>query len=93
MRPVKVAATQMSGGWDVAANIAKAEALVREAAAQGANIILLQELFERNYFCQKQIPAYLAFATPIAENAAIQHFQALAPRCKTILTSRFTVAR
>ena len=61
MRNVKVAATQMTGGWDVAENIAKAEALVREAAAQGANIILLQELFERNYFCQKHIPAYLAF--------------------------------
>ena len=85
MRPVKVAATQMSGGWDVAANIAKAEALVREAAAQGANIILLQELFERNYFCQKQIPQYLAFATPIADNAAIQHFQALARELAVVL--------
>ena len=85
MRPVKVAATQMSGGWDVAANIAKAEALVREAAAQGANIILLQELFERNYFCQKQIPQYLAFATPIADNAAIQHFQALARELGVVL--------
>ena len=85
MRLVKVAATQMSGGWDVAANIAKAEALVREAAAQGANIILLQELFERNYFCQKQIPEYLAFATPIADNTAIQHFQALARELDVVL--------
>ena len=85
MRNVKVAATQMTGGWDVAENIAKAEALVREAAAQGANIILLQELFERNYFCQKHIPAYLAYATPIADNEAIKHFQALAGELSVVL--------
>jgi N-carbamoylputrescine amidase len=44
----------MSCGWDVNANIEQADQLVRAAAAQGAQVILLQELFERIYFCQQQ---------------------------------------
>lgn len=52
MRKVTVAATQMACSWDREATLAKAEKLVREAAAKGANIILLQELFETPYFCQ-----------------------------------------
>ena len=43
---VTVAATQMACGWDREANIANAERLVRAAAKQGANVILIQELFE-----------------------------------------------
>lgn len=54
MRNVKVAATQMSCSSNIEENISKAETLVREAAAQGAQIILLQELFETPYFCQKR---------------------------------------
>lgn len=40
MRTVTVAATQMACGLDEPANIAQAEALVRKAAAQGAQIVL-----------------------------------------------------
>ena len=54
MRKVKVAATQMSCSWNREEVLDKAEKLVRKAAAEGANIILLQELFETPYFCQKQ---------------------------------------
>ena len=43
---VTVAATQMACGWDREANIANAERLIREAAKQGANVVLIQELFE-----------------------------------------------
>ena len=46
MSTVSVAATQMSLSWDLPANMDKAEALIRRAAAQGADIILIQELFE-----------------------------------------------
>src|SRR5690554_3476667 len=77
-RLVTVAATQMSCSWDRQANIAKAEQLVRQAAAQGAQIILIQELFETPYFCQKPNPEYLQMATPTDENPAIKHFQAIA---------------
>ena len=50
MRNVTVATTQMACSWDRAANLDRAEALVRAAAAQGAQVILLQELFETPYF-------------------------------------------
>ncbi|WP_108127229.1 N-carbamoylputrescine amidase [Saccharospirillum mangrovi] len=89
MRQVTVAATQMSCGWDVDANIAKADQLVRQAANQGAQIILIQELFERCYFCQKQKEAYLHFATPMAENPAIAHFQKVAAELKVVLPISF----
>ncbi|RLB74468.1 MAG: N-carbamoylputrescine amidase, partial [Deltaproteobacteria bacterium] len=55
MREVTVAATQMTISWDKQNNVDKAEALIRQAAAQGANIILIQELFEAPYFCIEQL--------------------------------------
>ena len=54
MRNVTVAAVQMQMTADVQENIQKADALVRQAAKQGANVILLPELFERPYFCQQR---------------------------------------
>ena len=51
---VTVAATQMACGWDRDENIARAERLVREAAGRGANVVLIQELFETPYFCIDQ---------------------------------------
>ena len=84
-RNVTVAATQMACSWDRAANIANAEKLVREAAAKGAQIILIQELFETPYFCQKPNPDYLQLATPTETNAAIAHFQTLAKELQVVL--------
>ena len=52
MKKITVAATQMACTWDRAENMHKAEKLVREAAAKGAQIIQLQELFETPYFAQ-----------------------------------------
>ncbi len=89
MRTVTVAATQMACDWNVEANIARADKLVRQAAAAGAEIILIQELFERCYFCQKHVPAYLEFATPVANNAAVNHFQALAKSLGVVLPISF----
>lgn len=89
MRNVSVAATQMPCGWDVDENIASAEALVRQAHAQGAQIILLQELFERCYFCQKQIYDYLNFATTAEDNPAIAHFSRIAAELKVVLPISF----
>jgi N-carbamoylputrescine amidase len=85
MRNVSVAATQMVGGWDVQQNIDRAEKLVRQAAKQGAQIVLLQELFERNYFCQQQKPEYLEFATTIDQNLAVQHFARIARDLNVVL--------
>ena len=88
-RIVSVAITQMACSWDVSANIAKAEQLVREAAQQGAQIILLQELFETPYFCKKPNPDYLQLATTVADNPAIVHFQKIAKELKVVLPISF----
>jgi N-carbamoylputrescine amidase len=88
-RPVGVAALQMSCGWDVAANIAHAEQLVREAAAGGAQIILLPELFETPYFCIEQDTRHLALARPAHANGAVQHFAALARELSVVLPISF----
>ncbi|HQT46227.1 MAG: N-carbamoylputrescine amidase [Acidocella sp. 20-63-7] len=85
MRTVTVAATQMACGTDPAANLARAEKLVREAAAAGANIVLIQELFETPYFCQDQIHANFELAKPLAENAAIAHFAPIARELGVVL--------
>jgi N-carbamoylputrescine amidase len=85
MRQVTVAATQMACSWDHAGNIARAEALVRHAAAEGAQIILLQELFETPYFCQDELPEFFSLATPLAENPAIAHFARIAKELAVVL--------
>ena len=69
---VRVAAIQMSCSRDVNENIKKAERLIREAAGNGAKIILLPELFERQYFCQERQYEYYAFAKSVEENDAVR---------------------
>ena len=66
-----VAAVQMRMTAQPEENIARAEALVREAAGQGAQIVLLPELFERVYFCQERRYDYLDYALPVSENPAV----------------------
>ena len=70
MRNVRCAAVQMRCSRNVAENIEKAEALVRQAAAEGAQVILLPELFERQYFCQERRYDYYKVAVPVMENPA-----------------------
>jgi len=57
MSLVTVAATQMACSWDRDANVARAEKLIREAAARGANVILIQELFRDAVFLQGSLDA------------------------------------
>ena len=89
MRKVKVAATQMSCSNNIDENISKAENLVREAAKQGAQIILLQELFETPYFCQKEKSDYYIYATELEQNKAINHFKEIAKELKVVLPISF----
>ncbi|WP_037288654.1 N-carbamoylputrescine amidase [Saccharibacillus sacchari] len=89
MRKVKVAATQMSCTWDIDDNIRKAEALVRKAAAEGAQVILLQELFETPYFCQKEKAEYYQYATELESNKAINHFKQIAKELEVVLPISF----
>lgn len=89
MRKVKVAATQMSCSWNREEVLDKAEKLVRKAAAEGANIILLQELFETPYFCQKQKFEYFDLAKPLSENAAVKRFTEVAKELQIVLPISF----
>ena len=88
-RTVKVAATQFACDWDRAGNLAKAERLVRAAAAQGAQIILLQELFETPYFCIEQDTRHLALATTLHDSPVVRHFAALAGELGVVLPISF----
>ncbi|WP_298281571.1 N-carbamoylputrescine amidase [Acidocella sp.] len=85
MRNVTVAATQMACSDKAGENIANAEKLIRQAAKQGAQIILIQELFETLYFCQDQIYDFLNFAVPLAENPAVKRFAELARELDVVL--------
>lgn len=89
MRKVKVAATQMSCSWNREEVLDKAEKLVRKAAAEGANIILLQELFETPYFCQKQKFEYFDLAKPLSENVAVKRFTEVAKELQVVLPISF----
>ena len=89
MRKVVVAATQMSCTWDREATLAKAEKLVREAALKGANIILLQELFETPYFCQRHDFEYMDLATTPEENPAVKRFQEVAKELDVVIPVSF----
>ena len=89
MRKVKVAVTQMSCSWNPEETLAKADRLVRQAARQGARIILLQELFETPYFCQLQKFEYLELAKPLGENPAVNHFRKVARELEVVLPVSF----
>lgn len=88
-RKVKVAAIQMSCSRDITENIEKADRLVREAHINGAKIILLPELFERQYFCQERRYEYYNFAKNVEENDAIKHFSKLAKDLDVVLPISF----
>lgn len=89
MRKVKVAATQMKCTWDREENLMKAERLVRESCEKGAQIILLQELFETPYFCQTESYEYLKIATTVEANKAINHFKKIAEELKVVIPISF----
>jgi len=88
-RPVTVAAVQMACDWNTDGNIARAEALVRQAAARGAQIILLPELFETPYFCIEQDPRHLQLARPLGESRTVRHFGAIARELGVVLPVSF----
>jgi N-carbamoylputrescine amidase len=88
-REITVAAMQFACDWDIERNIASAERLVREAARRGAQIILIQELFETPYFCIEQDSRHLRAATTVAENRAIRHFAPIARELGVVLPISF----
>ena len=84
-RMVTVAVSQMACSWNIQDNVDRAEALVREAASRGAQIVLLQELFETPYFCLEQDSKHLKLASTLAENTTIKRFSGLAKEFELVL--------
>ena len=79
----------MSVGQDRAESLAKAEKLIRRAAGEGANIMLIQDLVETPYFCQDQLPENFELARPVEGNEGIAQFQALARELNVVLPFSF----
>ncbi|MFN3822444.1 MAG: N-carbamoylputrescine amidase [Pseudorhodobacter sp.] len=89
MTRLTLAATQMECGPDPDANIDRAERLVRRAAEAGAQVILLQELFQTPYFCIEKDAAHQALARPLGEDRAVRHFAALARELGVVIPVSF----
>ncbi|MDE2303986.1 MAG: N-carbamoylputrescine amidase [Gammaproteobacteria bacterium] len=85
MSIVTVAATQMACAADRDSNLASAERLVRAAAARGANVILLQELFETPYFCKDHDPRHFDLARPLEGHPAVEHLRGVARELGVVL--------
>src|SRR5450759_2139853 len=75
---VTLAAVQCALGGSADANVAKVEALVREAAKRGAAVVLPPELFEGPYFCTEEKDEFFAWAKPAEGHPTIARFSELA---------------
>jgi N-carbamoylputrescine amidase len=88
-RTITVAAVQAAYGLDMAANIAKTEALIRAAASKGAQVILAPELFQGIYFPTRQDPKWFATAYPAREHPAVLALQKLAGDLNVVIPISF----
>ncbi len=88
-RSMTVAAIQTSYGHDMQANIAKTEALVREAARGGAHVVLLPELFQGIYFCTRQDPKWFETAHAVDQHPCVQAMQKLAAELGLVIPISF----
>ncbi len=89
MREVTVAAVQMACDRDRERNIRTAERLVREAAGAGADIVLLQELFETPYFCKDQKAEHFALAREARDHPLLARMADLAAALGIVLPVSF----
>ncbi len=79
----------MQCGGSVQENIARADALVRKAALDGAQIILLPELFETKYFCQERNYDFYKLASSAEENPAVTHFRTVCAELRIVMPVSF----
>ena len=89
MREVTLAATQMTCSKNSSENIDKAESIIRKAAGMGAQIILIQELFESTYFCMDQKDELFGLAKPFENNPTLEKMSKLASELKVVLPVSF----
>jgi N-carbamoylputrescine amidase len=88
-RNVTVAAIQCRLGASRAANIARVEGHVREAAARGANVVLPPELFEGPYFCRDERSEWFADARTVDDDEAVARFRTVARELSIVIPVSF----
>jgi len=86
---IKVAAMQMSCSWEIEENILNAKNLIQQAAKQGANIILPQELFQTPYFCIQYDEEIFKLAQTFENNKILEQFSKLAKDLQVVLPISF----
>lgn len=89
MRNIKVAAVQMKCCESREENIEKAVNLIKSAAEEGANVILLPELFERHYFCQQRNYDFYGYAEEPRANAAIRALTPISKELNVVIPVSF----
>ena len=89
MRKVRVALIQMSCSTQQQENLEKAERYIRQAASEGANVILLPELFDRQYFCQERRYEYYQFAKSVDEHPSVLMAEKLAEELHVVIPVSF----
>ena len=89
MREVTLAATQMTCSKNNTENIDRAESIIRKAAEMGAQIILIQELFESTYFCMDQKDELFQLSKPFENHPTIERMAKLASELKVVLPISF----
>ena len=82
---VKFAALQLTKSWDLEDNLEKAKKAIREAAQNGGNVILPQELFAAPYFCKKQEAKYFELAEETENCRLIKEMSALAKELGVVI--------
>ena len=86
---LSLAAIQCALGGPLGENVSKVEALVREAAAKGARVILPPELFEGPYFCTREKDAFFEQARPAERHPTIERFRKLARELRVVVPVSF----
>jgi N-carbamoylputrescine amidase len=88
-RNLTVAALQSAFTSDLKRNIEVMDRMVRESAKQGAQIILMPELFENIYFCTFEKDNFFEMARPVKDHPTIRHFQEVARELRVVLPVSF----
>lgn len=89
---MKIGIIQQSNSDNIEQNKQKLAANIRKAAAQGARLVVLQELHNSLYFCQVESTQNFALAEPIP-GPSTQFYSAIAAECKIVLVTSLFEAR